>query len=66
MLIAKDKHFCVCLIASLIHPWLAVGLALGKEYGDAVGNRWSWGDIIADGVGIFVGTLMRFFIFTLY
>ena len=27
---------------------------MGKEYGDskAQGNTWSWGDIVADGLGI--------------
>ena len=58
--IGKDKyqHFCVCLIAAVIHPMLAVGLALGKENGDskAIGNKWDWYDILADGIGILIGS----------
>lgn len=66
----KDKilHFSVNVVATiaslvlyrinpmLLIPMLAVGLSLGKEYGDskAVGNSWSWGDIIADLLGIAV------------
>lgn len=57
----KWKHFGVCLIASIVSPWLAVGLALGKEYGDskAVGNKWDWMDIVADAVGVLIGTMLR-------
>ena len=62
MQIAKDKlyHFGICLIASIFQPWLAVGLALGKEYGDskAESNMWSWGDILADTLGIILGGLI--------
>lgn len=70
MKIQKDKilHFSVNVVATiaslvlyrinpmLLIPMLAVGLSLGKEYGDskAVGNSWSWGDIIADFLGIAV------------
>ena len=70
MKIQKDKilHFSVNAVATLaslvlyrinpmlLIPMLAVGLSLGKEYGDskAVGNSWSWGDIIADLLGIAV------------
>lgn len=61
--VVMDKlyHFSICLIASLVHPWLAVGLALGKEYGDskAVGNKWDWFDILADALGIILGLLIR-------
>lgn len=44
----------VAMVAGLIAAMCAAG---GKEYGDmlAVGNRWSWGDILADAVGAFVG-----------
>lgn len=63
MLLQKDKlyHFSICLIVSIFQPWLAVGLALGKEYGDskAQGNKWSWCDIVADGLGIVVGTALH-------
>ena len=63
MKIQKDKilHFVVCLIASIIQPWLAVGLAIGKEYGDSQSpnNKWDWWDILADVIGIIVGTGIR-------
>lgn len=46
MNIGKDKimHAGVCMAAAVIHPYLAVGLAVGKEYGGsrAPGNRWDW------------------------
>jgi len=62
-MIAKDKlyHFGICFIVSIFQPWLAVGLALGKEYGDSrsQGNTWSWGDILADALGIILGVLIR-------
>ncbi len=62
MLLHKDKlyHFGICFIVSIFNPWLAVGLALGKEYGDskAQGNKWSWGDIMADGLGIACGIII--------
>lgn len=70
MKIQKDKilHFSVNVVATiasvvlycinpiLLVPMLAVGLSLGKEYGDskAKGNYWSWGDIVADFLGIAV------------
>lgn len=59
----KDKlrHFGVCFIAAVIDPALAIGLALGKEYGDlcAEGNHFCWKDLIADILGIVCGTLTR-------
>ena len=37
--------------------FLAIGLSVGKEYGDsrAVGNRWDWWDIYYDVLGIIIG-----------
>lgn len=61
--IGKDKwlHFGVCALASIINPWLGVGLAIGKEYGDSKSpnNKWDWWDILADVIGIIVGTGIR-------
>ena len=58
----KDKllHFLCSLLASLVDPWLAVGLGIGKEYGDSKSpvNKWDWLDILADGLGIAVGVGM--------
>ena len=62
----KDKlyHFGICFVVSILNPWLAVGLALGKEYGDskARGNKWSWGDILADAIGVILGGLIGFLV----
>lgn len=59
----RDKwmHAGVCLVAALVHPLFALGLALGKEYGDkkAAGNHWCWKDLVADAVGIAIGTGVR-------
>lgn len=66
MKIGKDKwqHFGVCLVAAVICPWLAVGLAIGKEYGDSKSpnNKWDWYDILADGVGVVIGTIIHLII----
>ena len=63
---SKDKlyHFGVCFGAALIDPKLAIGLALGKEYGDskAHGNHWCWLDIIADTCGIILGSIVRYYL----
>ena len=59
----KDKimHFAVCLAISMWSTEAAVGAALGKEYGDknATGNHWCWLDLLADGIGIAIGTTIR-------
>ena len=64
----KKLHFGVCAAASIIHPWLGIGLAVGKEYGDekAEENKWSWGDILADACGVVVGGAIRFGIIALW
>lgn len=63
----KILHFIVCLAAAIFSPMLAVGLALGKEYGDkhATGNHWCWWDIAADALGAAVGTVVHLIIFPL-
>lgn len=59
----KDKqlHFLVCLLAAIINPFFSAGLAIGKEYGDknATGNHWCWMDLLADGIGIVIGTVIH-------
>lgn len=59
----KDKrmHFAVCACLSLLCPMLAIGAALGKEYGDkhATGNHWCWLDLLADGIGVIVGSAIH-------
>jgi len=39
---------------------LAIGLSVGKETGDslAIGNHWSWLDILADTIGIIIGLIV--------
>lgn len=54
---------CLCTIflgkvsAIICGALFALGLGLGKEYGDskASGNKWDWLDILADVVGILLG-----------
>lgn len=37
--------------------FLAIGLSVGKEYGDSrsVDNKWDWWDICYDAIGIIIG-----------
>jgi len=69
----KVKHFVYCAVATffvgaIIGPTYGVcigaGLGFGKEYGDMVakGNTWSWGDVLADALGIITGALLAFLI----
>ena len=69
-MIAKDKllHFTISAVIafalSLANPIAGIsftlGLGLCKEYGDskAQGNKWSWGDIVADAIGVIFGGLI--------
>lgn len=63
--IGKDKmyHLLVCLISAIVHPLLAIGLAIGKEYGDskASGNHWCWWDLLADAIGTAIGSVIWWF-----
>ena len=72
----KIMHAIVCFFATAIGGiatfWLgevaslfcgglfALGLGLGKEYGDskASGNKWDWWDIVADIVGIAIAVVI--------
>lgn len=53
----KLKHFLVCFVIAVISPLVALGAAMGKEYGDsnALGNHWCWWDVMYDAIGILVG-----------
>ena len=63
----KVLHFLVCFIVtfglSFINPifgaCVALIIGLYKEFTDShkVGNYWSWGDILADVLGIIFGFL---------
>lgn len=59
----KDKqlHMIICMLSAIIHPLLSIGLALGKEYGDKCcpSNKWDWRDIIADAIGLIIGTIIH-------
>lgn len=57
----KKKHFFVCLILSIICPILAVIAAIGKEIYDSKqqGNHFCWKDIVADLVGIILGSIIH-------
>lgn len=59
--IDKLQHVCVLTVAAYVDEKFAMGLALGKEYGDkkAVGNHWCWKDLVADMVGIVIGSTLR-------
>lgn len=52
------------LIASLFGAVFALGLGIGKESGDKnnPNSGWSWGDLVADGLGIVVGILINLLI----
>ena len=64
----KDKlyHFGICFVVSIFNPWLAVGLAIGKEvwdwfkYGKDTKGFWKMalGDLIADVLGIAIAFLI--------
>ena len=64
----KQLHFICSFIPTVVvgifSPFLgvafALGLGIGKEVGDAMSpyNKWSWGDVIADIVGILTGLLI--------
>jgi uncharacterized protein YfiM (DUF2279 family) len=57
----KKKHFFVCLILSIICPILAIIAAIGKEIYDSKqqGNHFCWKDIVADGIGIILGSIVH-------
>lgn len=54
--------FLGLLPAVLCGSLFSLGLGLGKEYGDsrAPGNVWSWGDILADLLGVIAGDAVLF------
>lgn len=57
----KKKHFYICLILSIICPILAIIAAIGKEIYDSKqkGNHFCWKDIVADGIGIMLGSIIH-------
>ena len=57
----KVKHFCVCLVLAVICPIVAAVVAVAKEVHDerTDGNHWCWKDILADAVGIVLGSAVH-------
>ena len=57
----KVKHFSVCLALSVICPLLGIIAAIAKEAYDMKqnGNHWCWKDIVADAVGVAVGSIIH-------
>lgn len=60
-------HFGCCFIPSLFGLYgaaFALGLGVGKEYGDsrAINNKWDWLDFFADLLGILAGLTINYFI----
>lgn len=62
--IDKILHLAVSyMIASLFGIWIAIMAGIAKEIYDQVKYKgWSWGDIIADGIGIaiyYLGVIIK-------
>lgn len=57
----KVKHFCVCLVLAVICPIVAVVVAVAKEVHDdgTDSNHFCWKDIVADAVGVVLGTVVH-------
>ena len=66
---SKDKalHFGVCLVLAVICPIVAAVVAVAKEVHDdgTEGNHWCWKDIVADVVGVVLGTVAHIIIVAL-
>lgn len=58
----KVKHFCACLALSVICPLLGIIAAIAKEAYDMKqnGSHWCWKDIVADAVGVALGSAVYF------
>ena len=64
----KVLHFLVCFVITFVLPFInpifgafvALFIGIYKEFIDShkVGNYWSWGDILADVLGIIGGILL--------
>jgi len=54
----KIKHLVACIAIAVVHPVLGVLAATIKEGYDATreDNHWCWKDIVADAIGVAVGS----------
>lgn len=61
----KVQHLIVCFAGSFVFGYgFGIGAGFAAEYKDHVwGGRWSWGDIVADIVGMVAGSALRFYVF---
>ena len=57
----KMKHFGACLALAIINPIVAVAVAVAKEVHDhhQPNNHWCWKDILADAVGVVLGSVVH-------
>ena len=57
----KVKHFGVCFVLAVICPIVAAVVAVAKEVHDerTDGNHWCWKDIVADVVGVVLGSVVH-------
>lgn len=62
LLVNHFLGYTPALVASLFGAVFALGLGIGKEAGDKNNPKsgWSWGDLVADGLGILVGLIINF------
>lgn len=58
----KMKHLVACIAIAVVHPVLGVLAAIIKEGYDATKklNHWCWKDIVADIIGVAVGSGLHF------
>lgn len=62
----KLQHFVACLIAPIFLGMygfaFSIGAGLGVEYKDSItpGNKWSWGDLVADLAGALTGLVINY------
>ena len=58
----KVKHFGVCLALAVICPIVAAVVAVAKEVHDerTEGNHFCWKDVVADAVGVALGSVVHF------
>lgn len=58
----KWKHLIVCFCLSVLSPIIGIVAGVTKELYDhhQQGNHWCWKDIVADAVGVVLGSAVHF------